>query len=62
MQTVAKFSKQENHVSRQNPYKYKRRVHEIQNPCQWLNHCQDGKCPFFTLIDGNYYCAQENLT
>lgn len=36
------------------------RIYEVRAPCQWLNHCYDGKCPAFTKINGNFYCARAN--
>ncbi|MCL1977113.1 MAG: hypothetical protein FWG55_03260 [Candidatus Bathyarchaeota archaeon] len=38
-----------------------RRVHEVRSPCQWLNHCNGGKCPAFIKINGNFYCAKRKL-
>ena len=37
---------------------YMPRVHEIRAPCQWLEHCADGKCPAFVRLNGNFYCAK----
>jgi hypothetical protein len=37
---------------------YMPRVYEVRSPCQWLDHCHDGKCPAFTKINGNFYCAR----
>jgi hypothetical protein len=34
------------------------RVHEIRSPCQWLTHCDNGKCPAFIKINGNFYCSR----
>ena len=38
---------------------YMPRIHEVNLPCQWLEHCQDGKCPAFRRINGNFYCARK---
>ncbi|NLB76687.1 MAG: hypothetical protein GX799_09525 [Crenarchaeota archaeon] len=38
--------------------KYMLRVHEVQSPCQWLEHCNNGKCPALVRLNGNYYCAK----
>ncbi|MCW4024736.1 MAG: hypothetical protein NWF01_06845 [Candidatus Bathyarchaeota archaeon] len=35
------------------------RVFEVQAPCQWLEHCYNGKCPAFVRKNGNYYCAKK---
>jgi hypothetical protein len=37
---------------------YMPRVHEVRAPCQWLEHCDDGKCPAFVRLNGNFYCAR----
>lgn len=37
---------------------YMPRVHEIRAPCQWLEHCDNGKCPAFVRLNGNFYCAK----
>jgi hypothetical protein len=37
---------------------YMPRVYDVRAPCQWLNHCNDGKCPAFVRLNGNFYCAQ----
>ncbi|MCW4009313.1 MAG: hypothetical protein NWF05_01665 [Candidatus Bathyarchaeota archaeon] len=42
-------------------YVYKRRVHDVRSPCQWLTHCDNGKCPAFTRINGNFYCVREGI-
>ncbi|MCW3999178.1 MAG: hypothetical protein NWE93_02955 [Candidatus Bathyarchaeota archaeon] len=41
-----------------NTHKYMPRVHEVRAPCQWLEHCHDGKCPAFVRLNGNFYCAK----
>ncbi|XES77986.1 MAG: hypothetical protein ACBZ72_03700 [Candidatus Bathyarchaeia archaeon] len=58
-----KISKQDKPKNRsiQSTYTYKRRVHEVRSPCQWLNHCYDGKCPAFMCINGNFYCIREGI-
>ena len=61
MQVVLKPSKEDKSASRVVPYRYKRRVYEVRSPCQWLGQCQDGKCPAFLRIDGNFYCAREGI-
>jgi hypothetical protein len=40
---------------------YMPRVYEVRSPCQWLKHCEGGKCPAFTKINGNFYCARRGL-
>jgi hypothetical protein len=37
---------------------YMPRIYEVQSPCQWLEHCHDGKCPAFVKVNGNFYCAK----
>ncbi|MDR0493964.1 MAG: hypothetical protein LBH74_10090 [Nitrososphaerota archaeon] len=37
---------------------YMPRVHEVRAPCQWLEHCDNGKCPAFVRLNGNFYCAK----
>jgi hypothetical protein len=39
---------------------YMPRVYEVRSPCQWLKNCEDGKCPAFMKINGNFYCARAN--
>jgi hypothetical protein len=39
---------------------YMPRVNEVKMPCQWLHHCYGGKCPAFTVKNGNFYCARKN--
>ena len=41
-----------------NPREYMPRVYDVRAPCQWLNHCYDGKCPAFVKLNGNFYCAR----
>jgi hypothetical protein len=41
-----------------NSHRYMPRVHEVRAPCQWLEHCEDGKCPAFVRLNGNFYCAK----
>lgn len=41
-------------------HEYMPRVHEVQLPCQWLEHCYNGKCPAFKRRKGNFYCARKN--
>ncbi len=36
------------------------RVHDVNMPCRWLQQCRNGKCPAFTVISGNYYCARKD--
>jgi hypothetical protein len=40
---------------------YMPRIYEVRSPCQWLENCHDGKCPAFTRLNGNFYCARTNL-
>jgi hypothetical protein len=58
-----KFSKKENfkYHSVSNTYVHKKRVHEVRSPCQWLHHCNNGKCPAFVRINGNFYCVREGI-
>jgi hypothetical protein len=37
---------------------YMPRIYEVQSPCQWLEHCYDGKCPAFVKVHGNFYCSK----
>jgi len=39
-------------------HRYMLRVHEVRAPCQWLEHCEEGKCPAFVRLNGNFYCAK----
>ncbi len=60
---LSKMSKQETpkYHTVSNMYAYKRRVYEVQSPCQWLEHCYNGKCPSFQRINGNYYCVRAGI-
>ncbi|HTY74114.1 MAG TPA: hypothetical protein VMD05_00945 [Candidatus Nanoarchaeia archaeon] len=60
---LSKMPKQENTKYRSiaNVYTYKRRVFDVQSPCQWLEHCHNGKCPSFKRINGNFYCVREGI-
>ena len=40
---------------------YLPRIHDVRSPCQWLTHCDNGKCPAFTRINGNFYCAKHGI-
>jgi hypothetical protein len=42
-------------------HEYMPRVYEVRAPCQWLKHCDDGKCPAFVRLNGNFYCAKRKL-
>jgi hypothetical protein len=42
------------------PSGYMPRVYDVNLPCQWLENCHNGKCPAFTKINGNFYCARKN--
>jgi hypothetical protein len=44
-----------------NPYLFKRRVYEVRSPCQWLKHCDNGKCPAFLCLNGNFYCVRDDI-
>jgi hypothetical protein len=41
-------------------HEYMPRVFEVNLPCQWLHHCYNGKCPAFTKIGRNFYCAKKS--
>ncbi len=59
METMMKqISKRENRQETFCKREYMPRVHEVRAPCQWLNHCNDGKCPAFVRLNGNFYCAK----
>jgi hypothetical protein len=42
-------------------HRYMPRVHEVRSPCQWLEHCEDGKCPSLVKVNGNFYCAKRGV-
>ena len=42
-------------------HEYMPRVNEVNKPCRWLNHCNEGKCSAFTVLNGNYYCARKDI-
>jgi len=48
-------------VSTSYSHPYYPRIYDVQLPCQWLEHCYGGKCPAFTRINGNYYCAKKSI-
>jgi len=59
METILKqISQRETPKEVINTHGYMPRVHEIRAPCQWLQHCEDGKCPAFVRLNGNFYCAK----
>jgi hypothetical protein len=59
MEVVLKqISQREPQKQTLNTHRYMPRVHEVRAPCQWLGHCQDGKCPAFVRLNGNFYCAK----
>ena len=37
------------------------RVYEVRAPCQWLKHCENGKCPAFVRLNGNFYCSKRKI-
>jgi hypothetical protein len=55
---LEKVSKREKIKESFNSQGYMPRVYEVRSPCQWLKHCYDGKCPAFTKLNGNFYCAR----
>ena len=55
---MGKISKREKTKQIFSSQGYMQRVFEIRSPCQWLEHCYDGKCPAFMKLNGNFYCAQ----
>jgi hypothetical protein len=55
---MKQISKRENHQETFSSREYMPRVHEVRAPCQWLKHCNDGKCPAFVRLNGNFYCAK----
>ncbi|MGD6851978.1 MAG: hypothetical protein ACQCN6_07970 [Candidatus Bathyarchaeia archaeon] len=59
MEAILKqISQRENPKEMVNSRGYMPRVHEVRAPCQWLNHCNNGKCPAFVRLNGNFYCAK----
>ena len=59
MEVVLKqISRRETQKQMINTHQYMPRVYEVRAPCQWLEHCQDGKCPAFVRLNGNFYCAK----
>ncbi len=59
METIVKqISHRETQTEIINLRSYMPRIHEIRAPCQWLEHCDDGKCPAFVRLNGNFYCAK----
>jgi hypothetical protein len=42
------------------PNQYMPRVYDVNMPCQWLEHCYDGKCSALRRKNGNLYCAKKN--
>ncbi len=59
MEVILKqVSKRENQKEIFIPRSFMPRVHEVRAPCQWLNHCYEGKCPAFMRVNGNFYCAK----
>jgi hypothetical protein len=55
---LEKISKREQTKQTYNFNGYMPRIYEVQSPCQWLSHCQNGKCPAFVRLNGNFYCAK----
>ena len=55
---LEKVSKRQKTYESFNSQGYMPRVYEVRAPCQWLEHCYDGKCPAFTKLNGNFYCAR----
>jgi hypothetical protein len=61
METIMdKISKREKTKESFSSLGYMPRVFDVRAPCQWLEHCYDGKCPAFTKLNGNFYCARPN--
>jgi predicted nucleic acid-binding Zn ribbon protein len=59
MEAILKqISQRENPKETINSRGYMPRVHEVRSPCQWLEHCDHGKCPAFVRLNGNFYCAK----
>jgi hypothetical protein len=59
---MKQISKRKNHQDTFNTHGYMPRVYEVRAPCQWLNHCEQGKCPAFVRLNGNFYCAKSRIT
>jgi hypothetical protein len=61
---LSKMPKSENpkYRSISDTYTFKRRVYEVRSPCQWLTHCNNGKCPAFIRVNGNFYCIRKGIT
>ncbi|MCW4004006.1 MAG: hypothetical protein NWE95_08875 [Candidatus Bathyarchaeota archaeon] len=55
---LEQLSKRTTQKEKVNSHGYMPRVHEVRAPCQWLEHCYDGKCPAFVRLNGNFYCAR----
>jgi hypothetical protein len=58
---LEKISKRETQKERIDTNGYLPRVYEVRAPCQWLEHCHDGKCPAFVRLNGNFYCARRKV-
>ncbi|MGD6806586.1 MAG: hypothetical protein ACQCN4_06470 [Candidatus Bathyarchaeia archaeon] len=61
MEAMLKQIAEREHPTREfvDSHHYMPRVHEVRSPCQWLDHCQNGKCPAFIRHNGNFYCAKK---
>ena len=57
---LEKVSKRQKTQESHNSHGFMPRIYDVRAPCQWLDHCYDGKCPAFTKLNGNFYCAQAN--
>jgi hypothetical protein len=57
MEKISKREKTEESFSSQG---FMPRVFEVRAPCQWLEHCYEGKCPAFMKVNGNFYCSRRN--
>jgi hypothetical protein len=55
---LEKISNREKTKKTYNSHGYMPRIYEVQSPCQWLSHCENGKCPAFVRLNGNFYCAK----
>lgn len=55
---MEKISRREKSKETFNSQGYMPRIYEVRAPCQWLENCYDGKCPAFTKVNGNFYCAR----